>query len=378
MAEHPGLSYVSDFEKTRDCELIAMAREVYSHLTDEISKEIFKARCLYAMTGDISAITGLKPEYRNLNSDMELYVKNLQKGQHCIVYGAGRAAHYLAGRFQHFGVHIDAFVEEDETKCGIDKMTGIHIISDKELFANCNQYGNKKFVISYSVPEVADKVKKRLCEELGVAEEAVSMGIYDWRNNASQYFDFFEPQDNEVFVDCGCYDGGTCYRFAGWCGHKGYEQIYTFEADPANYEKCKTLLKPLAKCELFPYGVAKKNEKVYFAAKAFEDSCIISEEEAQKKNFEGVATIETVALDDVLRGKKVTFLKMDVEGAEYDALLGAKQLISASHPRMAISIYHKLEDIITIPYLVLSMHQDYRISFRHYGFDELETIMYVE
>ena len=88
--------------------------------------------------------------------------------------------------------------------------------------------------------------------------------------------------------------------------------------------------------------------------------------------------IETVALDEVLAGKKITFLKMDVEGAEYDALLGAEKLIKECRPRMAISIYHKPEDIITIPDLILKMNPDYRITFRHYGLDDLETIMYVE
>ena len=94
--------------------------------------------------------------------------------------------------------------------------------------------------------------------------------------------------------------------------------------------------------------------------------------------FEGVEEIETVALDDVLEGKRITFIKMDIEGAEYEALLGARKLIEINRPRMAISVYHKYEDFVTLADLVLKMHPDYRISFRHYGFDELETVMYVE
>ena len=49
-----------------------------------------------------------------------------------------------------------------------------------------------------------------------------------------------------------------------------------------------------------------------------------------------------------------------------------------NRPRMAISVYHKFEDFVTLANLVLEMHPDYRIAFRHYGFDDLETIMYVE
>jgi len=361
-----------------DTRFLEMARNVYAHLNDEISKKIFEARMLYASTGDVGYITGLEPKYRNLNSDMQVYVEKIQMGSHCLIYGTGVAGHYLAGRFKRFGVKVDAFIDRDESKAPVDEKTGIKVITEKELNENKTLYGDKTFIISYSVKAVADEVKKRLVEDVGIDEKNIRSGIFDWRNNQGQYFDFFEAKENEVFVDCGCYDGATCYNFAGWCGAKGFEHIYSFEADPKNFEKSKAALEPLGKCELYPYGTSDVNKKVYFAADAFETSCIISREEAEKRNFEGVEEIETVALDDVLEGKKITFIKMDIEGAEYEALLGARKLIMENRPRMAISVYHKFEDFVTLADLVLEMHPDYRIAFRHYGFDELETVMYVE
>ena len=361
-----------------NADYLEMARNVYAHLNDEISKKIFEAKIMYASTGDVGYITGLESKYRNLNSDMQVYVEKLRKGSHCLIYGAGRAGHYLAGRFKQFGVVVDCFVDPDESLGPVDQQTGIKVITDKELSENKSVYGDKTFVISYSKKPVADEVKKRLIDEIGISEKNICSGIFDWRNNQGQYFDYFEAGENEVFVDCGCFDGATCYNFAGWCGHKGFEHIYSFEADPKNYAKSKEILAPLGKCELFPYGTADVSKKVYFAADAFETSCIISREEAEKRNFEGVEEIETVALDDVLEGKRVTFIKMDIEGAEYEALIGARKLIMENRPRMAISVYHKFEDFVTLANLVLEMHPDYRIAFRHYGFDELETIMYVE
>lgn len=355
-----------------------MARNVYAHLNDEISKRIFEAKILYASTGDVGYITGLESKYRSLNSDMQVYVEKLQKGSHCLIYGSGRAGHYLAGRFKRFGVKVDAFIEPDEDKGTVDAETGIKVISEKDLHENKALYGDKTFIISYSSKPVADEVRNRLIDDIGIDEKNIRMGIYDWRNNQGQYFDYFEAKENEVFVDCGCFDGATCYNFAGWCGRKGYDHIYSFEADPENYERSRKILEPLGKCELYPYGTADVNKKVYFAADAFETSCIISKEEAEKRNFEGVAEIDTIALDDVLEGKRVTFIKMDIEGAEYEALLGARKLIIENRPRMAISVYHKFEDFVTLADLVLGMHPDYRIAFRHYGFDELETVMYVE
>ena len=355
-----------------------MAEKVYAHLTDEISKKIFEARLKYAAEKDLGYITGLESKYRNLNSDMQVYVEKIQKGAHVMIYGAGVAGHYLFGRFKGFGVNVDCFIDQDESKGPVDGQTGIKVITEKELLDNKELYGGKTVVISYPVKPVAHEVRKRLIDEIGIDENNIIMGIFDWRNNQGQYFDYFAPGENEVFVDCGCFDGATCFNFAGWCGSKGFEHIYSFEADPKNYEKSKELLAPLGKCELFPYGTSDANKKVYFASDAFETRCIISREEAEKKNFEGVTEIETVALDDVLAGKRVTFIKMDIEGAEYEALMGAKKLIMENRPRMAISVYHKFEDFVTLADLVLSMHPDYRIAYRHYGFDDLETVMYVE
>lgn len=361
-----------------NADFLEMARNVYAHLNDEISKKIFEARLLYASTGDLGYITGLESKYRNLNSDMQVYVEKIQKGTHCLIYGAGRAGHYLAGRFKQFGVIVDAFIDPDESLGPVDNGTGIKIITEKELNENKTLYAGKTFVISYSVKSAANEVRKRLIEDTGISEKNICMGIFDWRNNQGQYFDYFEAKENEVFVDCGCFDGATCYNFAGWCGHKGFDHIYSFEADPKNYEKSKEALSALGKCDLFPYGTSDVNKKVYFAADAFETSCIISKEEAEKRNFEGVEEIETRALDDVLEGKRVTFIKMDIEGAEYEALLGARKLIMENRPRMAISVYHKFEDFVTLADLILGMDPDYKIAFRHYGFDDLETVMYAE
>ena len=362
----------------RDAGFLEMARNVYAHLEDEISKKIFEARAMYATTGDVGYITGMEPRYRNLSSDMQVYVEKMQKGNHCLIYGAGVAGHYLAGRFKRFGVQVDAFIDPDESKGPVDAETGIKVITEDALYANKALYADKTFVISFPVKPVADDVKKRLMKNLGIDERSIRMGIFDWRNNQGQYFDYFPANENEVFVDCGCFDGATCYNFVAWCGQKGYEHIYSFEADPKNYEKSKALLEPLGKCDLYPYGTADETKKVYFAADAFETSCVIDKEEAEKRNFQGVEEIEVRALDEVLAGKRVTFIKMDIEGAEYEALLGARKLIAENRPRMAISVYHKFEDFVTLANLVLEMHPDYKIAFRHYGFDELETVMYVE
>ena len=86
--------------------------------------------------------------------------------------------------------------------------------------------------------------------------------------------------------------------------------------------------------------------------------------------------IWTAAIDDIVGEDKVTFIKLDVEGAELRALQGAELSIRRHRPRLAISIYHKPEDVIEIPAYILSLHEDYRLDIRHYQMSACETILY--
>ena len=76
--------------------------------------------------------------------------------------------------------------------------------------------------------------------------------------------------------------------------------------------------------------------------------------------------IEVMPLDeDIL--EKITFLKMDIEGAEWDALLGCGRIISQDHPKLAVCVYHGYDDLWRIPALIESMNPDYEFYLRHYG-----------
>lgn len=82
------------------------------------------------------------------------------------------------------------------------------------------------------------------------------------------------------------------------------------------------------------------------------------------------------SIDEELEGKRVTFIKMDVEGAELAALQGAQHVIRKQHPKLAICVYHKPEDIIDIPSYILSLDPGYRLFLRHYSPFEDETVLY--
>jgi hypothetical protein len=85
-----------------------------------------------------------------------------------------------------------------------------------------------------------------------------------------------------------------------------------------------------------------------------------------------------ISLDEYLKNEKepVTFIKMDLEGAELNALKGAEQTIKEQKPKLAISIYHKPEDIWEIPNLLLELVPDYKFYIRHYTLIGAETVLY--
>ena len=69
---------------------------------------------------------------------------------------------------------------------------------------------------------------------------------------------------------------------------------------------------------------------------------------------------------------------MDVEGEEYEALKGAARIIEEQKPKLAISVYHKNEDIFLIPQLLLELRKDYKFYLRHYSLVTNETVLYAE
>ena len=182
-----------------------------------------------------------------------------------------------------------------------------------------------------------------------------------------QYFDVFDPVDNEIIIDAGCYDGTTAKQFLEWAGDR-VKKIYSFELDPINAAKCEENLKDLHdKVTLIKKGTWDKDETIYINALGDIASSMISE---------GNDIAYLTSIDSVVKDERVTFIKMDVEGAELKSLIGAKNTIIKNKPRLAICVYHKAEDIYEIPEYILSLVPEYRFYLRHYSSAGPETVLY--
>ena len=89
----------------------------------------------------------------------------------------------------------------------------------------------------------------------------------------------------------------------------------------------------------------------------------------------GDSSIEVTTIDKEIK-EKVTFIKMDIEGSEWDALHGARRIIQEQKPILAVCLYHKPEDLFRIPKYMKKLVPDYDIYIRHYTDMLWETVCY--
>lgn len=184
----------------------------------------------------------------------------------------------------------------------------------------------------------------------------------------TQYRQYFEDflalkSEGEIFVDVGCFDGYTSNYFIKQCS--GYAAVHVFEPEPKNMVVVKEKLAGHPRIHFHPHGLSNQSQILRFNSQG--SSSRISEQ--------GDMEIKVERLDDVLH-EPFTFLKMDIEGAEMPAIEGAQQAITKYHPRLAISIYHRYDDLWKIPERVLSYRDDYEIFLRHYTEGVDETVMF--
>ena len=87
-------------------------------------------------------------------------------------------------------------------------------------------------------------------------------------------------------------------------------------------------------------------------------------------------SIEVDTIDNVLHGRRVTYISMDIEGAERNAILGAAQTLKKWKPKMAVCVYHKREDLFDLLLLIKSFCPEYKFYMRHYAENQTETVLY--
>jgi FkbM family methyltransferase len=345
-----------------------------------------------------------------------------------VIFGAGNIGKKTMRTLRNAGIEPHAFSDNNSALWG-SEIEGVPVLSPSDAAI---RYGkNSAFVVTIWRGEGTDTMAER-CEPLRKlgCERVVSFGALFWKfpdlflphysfdlphkvleqaNEIRSAFNIFEdinsrkefvaqirwrlwldfdalprpvaheiyfPQDlitvteSESFVDCGAFDGDTMRNFLNSRG-SAFGHYTAFEADPENYRKLEANVTKLPKAiqekiTIYPMAVGARREKVYFDARGTESSGVGGNS----------LEIDSVPLDEVLLGTNLTWIKMDIEGSEPDALNGAKEIISSHAPVLAICVYHQQNHLWRIPLMISKMFTGYRFFLRPHLLESWDLVCY--
>ena len=179
------------------------------------------------------------------------------------------------------------------------------------------------------------------------------------------------PADT-TFVDCGAYDGDTIRQFLRH-QENDFNEIFAFEPDENNCAKLRDYVSTLptdisGRIHIYNAGVGSKRTKMRFnptgnTSAAFDTS--------------GAAQVDVLPIQEIVTGSRgAIYVKFDVEGAEWEAIEGMQRLIEVKQPRLAVSIYHRTDDLWQLPLYLKSLNPAYRLYLRTQGEDGMDVICY--
>lgn len=228
---------------------------------------------------------------------------------------------------------------------------------------------------------------QRVLQAEGIWADDASLGVYRanirWRalgdafdlpawSGTNTYFpsDLFRLSSNERVLDCGAFDGDTIRELLNRIvPNRG--AIHAIEADAISSKRLREYVANLE-------SAIRARMRVYQCAVGAQRGIIHFESNGSltaKVSASG-SVVQLYPIDGLFQESRLTFIKMDIEGAEYDALLGARKVIQRDRPILAICVYHTQSDIWRIPLLVKEMAPEYSLYLRAYEGDGFQTVMY--
>jgi len=218
---------------------------------------------------------------------------------------------------------------------------------------------------------LADDASRDCLRRLVAFRMGLDLGYSSFTHQVPQYF-------NELtlptfghralrYLDGGAYDGDSLRQLAEMAPG-GVAQAWLFEPDAANYSdltKSMSAMDSLSTC--VPLALSDRHQLLRFSSGLGE---------AGHLNDDGDHSIAAVAIDEFLAGQAVDFIKLDVEGGEAAALRGASSTLVSYRPVLAISCYHKPEDLWALPDLIDSLVPAYRLYLRQHTFNSFDLVLY--
>ena len=228
--------------------------------------------------------------------------------------------------------------------------------------------------IAQAAQRLADAESVRTLYRICAFRLGLDMGYASVQSTEKQYFNALTLPALQgraiTYVDCGAYDGDT---FSELLGQPGITcaQAFLLEPDPANYaglvQRVAAHSGTPAVC--LPLAAGQAHGSLTFQT-GLGEACTVVKAGAG-------STITAVALDTLLPHTPVHLLKLDIEGAESQALQGARQIIQRCRPVLAVSLYHNPQDLWELPELLFALCDGgYRVHIRQHGFNSFDAVLY--
>lgn len=356
--------------------------KLYSTLQDKRSREVFDARLMVDVCPTVSHLTQLVQLNGHMSPEDATRVgrtkekfyslaSQLSPDASFIIYGTGMQGRQVAEGLLAEKVPFYGFCCRNSERFS-GGMMGKPVISPEKVFAEPEKY----YVI---IAALAAREILGILRAHDFPEEHIIMPM-DNCGDPLQYFEFpLFFRKGTAFIDGGCCDISTSRQFVDWCGGE-YSKIIAFEPDPANYQLCTQYSEEsgLRNFELVQAGLSSGETQAGLVTRG--GGSFISDSSVWMRpgelNQQNIEPVHTVKLDDFVRDTIVGFIKLDIEGLELEALKGAKETIQRDRPFLAVCVYHRRGDTITIMDYLLSTVPEYRFWLRHHSSSTCETVLY--
>jgi FkbM family methyltransferase len=324
------------------------------------------------------------------------------------IFGAGIRGILMKEYFSRYGCDTILFIDNDCNKQGTD-FDGLHVLSLQQFISNKFDVGvfiashayqqisrqliNSDFFDFYAspmlsfnfMPDILEKHGNEISNVFDILKDEESRMVFasvikSYKTGDDGYFriskysiyshPLVRPLNAEILIDGGAFNGDTALQF-----HKfsNKSKIISFEPTKESFaqllanteairESCLCINKALWSSDCVLNFVDKNNSQ--------EGNCI---------SPGGKLEIEATSIDSVVEMldiDKIDLIKLDVEGAELESLLGSRKSIERFHPKLQICVYHSIEDIWMLPLFISSNFNDYDFYIGHHSFNPHDTVLY--
>ncbi len=172
------------------------------------------------------------------------------------------------------------------------------------------------------------------------------------------FSDILSLSPYENYLDLGAYRGDTIEELIHYAG--GYRKVIAVEPDPKTYKKLCGYIRDKENIVAYQKLVWKKDKmSLLFSDNGGRNSTL--------GNQSGIY-VDTITIDEIAKNISLSYIKMDVEGAEKEALAGGINTLKFLMPKLNIAVYHRFEDVFTIPLLIHAINPGYDFYLRHHPY----------